>query len=161
VFFFPGTVIMAVSGLVLMLGSLVWAMADLWPKQPLSFSGDIFLQPLVNVLAGVILAVLAFVALLKFLPKGGPWGQLVLDSAVGGEPTGVHALTRRGADELKIDALIGQTGVAATPLFPSGQVDIGGRRYEARMAMGFAVVGAPVVVTGRSEFSLIVELIES
>lgn len=161
VFFFPGTVIMAVSGLVLMLGSLVWAMADLWPKEPLSFSGDVFLQPLVNVLAGVMLAVLAFVALLRFLPKGGPWGQLVLESAVGGEPTGVHALTRRGADELKIAALLGQTGVAATALFPSGQVDIGGRRYEARMAMGFAVVGAPVVVTGRSEFSLIVELIES
>ena len=161
VFFFPGTVVMAVSGLVLMLGSLVWSMADLWPKQPLSFSGDVFLQPLVNVLVGVGLAVLAFLALLRFLPKGGPWGQLVLQSAVGGEPAGVHALLNGGKEELKIGALIGQTGVAATPLFPSGQVEIHGRRYEARMAMGFAETGAPVVVTGRSEFSLIVEPIQS
>lgn len=161
VFFFPGTVVMAVIGLVLMLGSLVWSMADLWPKEPLSFSGEIFLRPLANVLAGVMLAVLAFLALLKFLPKGGPWGQLVLDSAVGGEPAGVHALAGRGAKDLKIDALIGQAGVAATPLFPSGQVEIGGRRYEARMAMGFAEAGAAVRVTGRAEFSLIVELIPS
>jgi membrane-bound serine protease (ClpP class) len=161
VFFFPGTVVMAVVGLVLMLGSLVWSMADLWPKEPLAFSSEIFLWPLANVVAGVGLAVLAFLALLKFLPQGGPWGQLVLDSAVGGEPVGVHALAGRGAKELTIAALIGQTGVAATPLFPSGQVEIGGRRYEARMAMGFAEAGAPVMVTGRSEFSLIVELIPS
>jgi membrane-bound serine protease (ClpP class) len=161
VFFFPGTVIMAVCGLVLMLGSLVWSMADLWPKQPLAFSGDVFLRPLINVLAGVILAVLAFIALLKFLPQGGPWGQLVLDSAVGGEPLGVQALGGRNPANLPIDALIGQSGVAATPLFPSGQVEVAGRRYEARMAMGFADAGSQVRVTGRAEFSLIVELIQS
>jgi membrane-bound serine protease (ClpP class) len=161
VFFFPGTVVMAVSGLVLMLGSLVWSMADLWPKQPLSLSGDVFLRPVVNVLAGVTLAVLAFLALLRFLPKGGPWGSLVLESAVGGEPLGVQALGASGAAGQQIDALIGQSGVAATPLFPSGQVDIGGRRYEARMAMGFADAGAAVTVTGRAEFSLIVEHLPS
>ncbi len=156
-FFFPGTVVLAVAGLMLMLGSLVWAMADLWPKEPLSFSSDVFLQPLLNVLVGVGLAVLAFLALLRFLPKGGPWGRLVLESAVGGEPASVHALPGRGTPDLTIEALLGQTGVAATALFPSGQVEIGGRRYEARMAMGFAEVGSRVVVTGRSEFSLIVE----
>ena len=95
------------------------------------------------------LAVLAFLALLKFLPKGGPWGSLVLESAVGGEPAGVHALAGRGAVDLKIGALIGQVGVAATPLFPSGQVEIGGRRYEARMAMGFAEAGVPDPVLAR------------
>lgn len=161
VFFFPGTVVLAVTGLVLMLGSLVWSMADLWPKQPLSLSGDVFLRPLINVLVGVTMAVLAFLALLKFLPKGGPWGRLVLESAVGGEPVGMHALGSTGADDLKSGSLIGQSGVAATPLFPSGQVDIGGRRYEARMAMGFADVGARVVVTGRAEFSLVVEHAQS
>ncbi|MCX6876871.1 MAG: hypothetical protein NTW21_24115 [Verrucomicrobia bacterium] len=161
VFFFPGTVVLAVSGLVLMLGSLVWSMADLWPKQPLSFSNDVFLRPLVNVLAGVMLAVLAFLALLKFLPKGGPWSRLVLEAAVGGEPAGRHALPGSGTEELRIEALLGRTGVAATPLFPSGQVEVAGRRYEARMAMGFAEAGTRVVVTGRAEFSLIVELVPS
>jgi hypothetical protein len=40
-------------------------------------------------------------------------------------------------------------------------VELAGRRYEARMAMGFAEAGAKVVVTGRAEFGLIVEPIPS
>jgi hypothetical protein len=36
-------------------------------------------------------------------------------------------------------------------------VEISGRRYEAKLAIGFAEAGAPVTVTGISEFGLIVE----
>jgi membrane-bound serine protease (ClpP class) len=160
VFFFPGTAVMAVAGLTLMLGSLVWSMADLWPNEPLSFSGDVFLRPLMNVLVGVTVAVLGFLALLRFLPEGGPWSRLVLETAVGGEPDAVRPLIA-GAHKINAQAIIGQTGVAMTPLFPSGQVELAGRRYEARLAMGFADAGAKVVVTGRSEFGLIVELLPS
>lgn len=160
VFFFPGTAVMAVAGLTLMLGSLVWSMADLWPNEPLSFSGDVFLRPLMNVLVGVTVAVLGFLALLRFLPEGGPWSRLVLETAVGGEPDAVRPLIA-GADKINAQAIIGKTGVAMTPLFPSGQVELAGRRYEARLAMGFADAGAKVVVTGRSEFGLIVELLPS
>jgi hypothetical protein len=38
-------------------------------------------------------------------------------------------------------------------------VDIGGSRYEARLAMGFAEAGTPVIVTELAEFSLIVEVL--
>jgi hypothetical protein len=38
-------------------------------------------------------------------------------------------------------------------------VDIGGRRYEARLEMGFADAGTPVKVTGISEFGLTVEVV--
>jgi membrane-bound serine protease (ClpP class) len=157
VFFFPGTAVMAVAGLTLMLGSLVWSMADLWPNEPISFSGDIFMRPLLNVLVGVVVAVVAFLALLKFLPEGGPWSRLVLQTAVGGEPATVRPLIAGPADAGVAKSIIGQTGVAVTPLFPSGQVELAGRRYEARVAMGFAEVGAKVVVTGHAEFGLIVE----
>jgi membrane-bound serine protease (ClpP class) len=160
VFFFPGTAVMAVVGLTLMLGSLVWAMADLWPNEPLTLSGDVFLRPLMNVLVGVTVAVLAFLALLRFLPEGGPWSRLVLQTAVRGEPAPVRPLIA-GTDTIRAESIIGQTGVAVTPLFPSGQVELAGRRYEARMAMGFAEAGAKVVVTGRAEFGLIVEPIPS
>lgn len=155
VFFFPGTAIMAVIGLVLMLGSLVWSMADLWPNEPVTLSGDVFIRPLLNVLVGVVMAVVAFMLLLRFLPNGGPWSRMVLNAAVGGEPMAGKPLvasgTQRGAE------LIGRVALAATPLFPSGQVELDGRRYEARMAMGFAETGAKVTVTAVSEFGLIVE----
>lgn len=157
VFFFPGTVIMAVAGLVLMLGALVWSMADLWPNEPPTLSGDVFLRPLVNVLGGVSIAVVAFLALLRFLPHGGPWSRLVLQTAVRGEPLAGQPIVTAGARDGNASALIGRRAVAVTPLFPSGQVEVADRRYEARMAMGFAEAGASVVVTGVSEFGLIVE----
>ncbi len=157
VFFFPGTLVPALTGGVLMLGSLVWAMLDLWPGEPVSFSGDILLWPLVNVTAGVILAVVVFIAVLKFLPAGGPWGGMVLESAVAGEPGAIHALNVSSPDAPKGLELIGKQGHAVTDLFPSGQVEISGSRYEAKLAMGFADAGTPVTVTGVSEFGLTVE----
>lgn len=151
--FFPGTFVLALLGITLMLGSLVWAMSDLWPQEPLEFSSDVFVRPIANVLAGVILAMLMFLGLLKFLPRGGLWGHMVLDAAVRGEPDGYVTPADRAA------TMAGQRGVAVTPLLPSGQVEIAGKRYEARLAVGSADAGAPVVVTRQGEFSLIVEVL--
>ena len=159
VFFFPGVMILALSGAVLMLVSLVWAMLDLWPGEPVSISGDVLLRPLANVMAGVVIAVVLFLLLIRFLPKGGPWGGMVLETAVGGEPGAIRPLNALGMNAPQGAALVGQSGIAATALFPSGQVDISGRRYEAKLAMGFADAGTPVIVTGVSEFGLIVEVL--
>ena len=83
----------------------------------------------------------------------------VLDTAVAGEPVAARAIAGGGIDEPSAIALIGETGIATTGLFPSGQVDIGGRRYEARLAIGYADAGTPVKVTGLAEFGLIVEVL--
>jgi membrane-bound serine protease (ClpP class) len=40
---------------------------------------------------------------------------------------------------------------------PSGQIEIDGRRYEARVDVGMIEVSVPVVVVRRSDFNLIVE----
>ncbi len=157
-FFFPGSFIIGVAGALLMFGSLVWAMTDLWPAQPLPLSGDLFFKPLANVMIGVVLAIVMFAALLRFLPQGGLWGHMILHAAVGGEPGGPRALV--GGDNGSTSAsLVGETGVAVTALFPSGQVDIGGKRFEARLPVGFAEKGASVKVTALSEFGLTVEVI--
>jgi membrane-bound serine protease (ClpP class) len=158
-FLFPGTLVLALTGIALMLGSLVWAMLDLWPGEPVSFDGGVLVRPLANVLAGVVLAVAVFLAILKFLPKGGPWGGLVLDTVVRGEPGPIRALNSTADESLPVADLIGQSGVAATALFPSGQIEIGGRRYEAKLDMGYAEPGTPVRVTGTSEFALTVEVL--
>lgn len=158
VFLLPGTIVPAVAGGVLMIGSLVWAMLDLWPNEPVRFSGGELVRPLVNVLTGVGLAVVLFLLLLKFLPKGGPWGGMVLETAVGGQPSAllpVHG-TRDAPDAAE---LIGRAAVAATGLFPSGQVEIDGRRYEARLALGSADAGAALKVVGTSGFGLVVEVL--
>ena len=145
--FFPGMMVFALTGGVLIFGSLVWAMTDLWPGEPIPLKGDVFVRPLVSVISGVLLAVILFFAVLRFLPQGGLWGKMVLDAAVTGEPLPVRT------------SLVGETGFAATALFPTGQVEIGGRRYEASLAVGHADAGTPVKVTGLAEFGLAVEVV--
>lgn len=159
VFFFPGTLVPAILGAALMFGSLVWAMLDLWPGEPVSISGDVLLRPLANVIAAFVIAIGLFLAILRFLPSGGPWGNMVLQTAVGGEPGAPRPLNLGSREPSSGPDLIGCTGTAVTALYPSGQVEIAGKRYEAKLAVGFAEAGARVSVTEVQSFGLIVEVL--
>jgi membrane-bound serine protease (ClpP class) len=154
-FFFPGIVVLALTGLLLIIGSLVWAMADLWPNEPLStaWSGDAFVAPLTNLGLGILLAIAAAVVAARFLPRGWVWDKLVMQSAIGGsaQVTGSDLSAPAAA------AIVGREGVAATALRPGGQVEIDGRRYEARVEIGVVERGRTVVVRAYSDFGLIVE----
>ena len=152
IFFFPGVAVVAVIGLMLMLSSLVWAMADLWPGVPLTtaWSGDAFVAPLQNLAMGLVVAVGLALLAMRFLPHGWIWERLAVRGAVAGAGVPAAVIAEQ-------ESLIGQEGVAATALFPSGQVEIDGRRYEARVEVGAVLVGAPIRVVRRTEFSLVVE----
>jgi len=154
--FFPGIAIVAVSGLLLMLGALVWAMTDLWPGVPLTeaWSGDAFVSPLRNVGLGLVLAVGLGLALARFMPKGWVWDKMVVGSAIGGAAQ-TAGLGPEAA--LALGSLIGQRGVAVTALRPSGQIEIAGRRLEAMVEIGAVDAGDPVIVRGRRDFGVIVE----
>lgn len=156
IFFFPGVVVVAVAGLVLMLGSLVWAMADLWPGVPLTtaWSGDAFVTPLQNLGLGLALAVVLGAVLARYLPKGWVWDKMVVGSTIGGAAQ-VAGVAPEVAHE--IGTLIGQRGVAVTVLRPSGQIEIAGRRFEAIVEVGGINAGDEVIVLGRTDFALIVQ----
>lgn len=154
IFFLPGTVVMALIGIFLMLGSLLWSMADIWPNEPIEFSGDLLLVPMQNLLLGLALAVALFVIIARFLPKGWIWNRLAVSGAVQG--SGVAPAVVQ-----EMQSLVGREGIAATSLFPSGQVEIDGRRFEARLEVGFAEAGSRVRVARHTEFNMIVEVIKS
>lgn len=156
IFFFPGTIALGLTGLVLIFGSLVWAMTDLWPNEPLAvaWSGDAFLQPLINLGLGITIAVVLAAALLRFLPHGWFWDKMILASAVAAKAQGAGGVNDT---EAAADDLVGRRGVAMTALRPSGQVEIAGRRYEARIEVGTVPAGSPVVVVRRTDFELVVE----
>ncbi|MDD3180000.1 MAG: ATP-dependent Clp protease proteolytic subunit [Opitutaceae bacterium] len=156
VFFFPGMVLPALLGVVLMLGALLWSMADIWPDQPITIagSGDLFLRPLLNLGAGVGLALLLALILIRYLPREWFWDKLVLHGSVG---TAAQLAGQAPEAADGVDALTGAEGVAVTGLFPSGEVEIFGRRYQARIDLGSAQAGTPVVVKGRTDFGLLVE----
>lgn len=160
IFLFPGVVVVAVLGLVLMLGSLVWAMADLWPGVPLTtaWSADAFVAPLQNLGLGLAVALGLAVVLARFLPQGWIWDRMIVGTTIGGSAQ-FSGGAPRGAVELA--TLTGQRGVAVTVLRPSGQIEIDGRRYEATVEVGAVDAGDKIIVRGRANFALIVERVES
>ncbi len=156
VFFFPGVFVAALTGIALMLGALVWSMADLWPNQPLSVAWDanVFVAPLVNLCLGLVIALTLGILLARYLPQGWIWDRLSVRSTV--EGTAQNA----GGDLASPAALapmIGRGGVCVTPLRPVGQVEIDGRRFEARAALGGIDRDRPVVVKRVTDFGLEVE----
>lgn len=149
-FFLPGTVIFALSGIMMMLGSLLWAMADIWPNEPIAISGDLFFGPMVNLALGVVVAVAGAVVIMRFLPKGWFWDKMILQTVAAPQARATAAKVASA------QSMIGLRGVAATDLFPSGQVEINGQRYEAKVAVGAIDAGEEIVVVAKEDFDLLV-----
>ncbi|WP_414663991.1 NfeD family protein [Horticoccus sp. 23ND18S-11] len=156
VFLFPGTVIFALTGLMLMLGSLVWSMADLWPNEPVTvaWNGDAFVGPLANLGFGVVIAVALALGLARFIPRGWFFSELAVAHPIAGSAQVAGVAPELGAGA---GSLVGRIAVASTGLYPSGQVDIDGRRYEARLEVGSAAPGTRVVVRRKTDFGLMVD----
>jgi membrane-bound serine protease (ClpP class) len=151
--FFPGAILPAVTGALLMFGALLWSMVDHWPNQPLDFSGEMFEKPALNLLMGFGVAAVLALLFAKFIRRAGfsrDWRFRVRRARLSGR----RAATR-GCRTKRLSARRG--GVVAR-LFPGGQIEIDGRRYEARLELGTAVAGAKVVVVRVSDFGLIVEV---
>jgi membrane-bound serine protease (ClpP class) len=149
-FFFPGALVFALSGLGLIFGSLLWAMVDVWPSEPISVSPDLLVEPLVNLVFGMSIAVFGALLLSRFFPGSWMERKLVLASAAGGSSESLRA--QRAAHLPQP----GAQGVAVTDLFPSGHVEIDGHRYDARSALGSIDRGSRIEVQRLADFSLIV-----
>jgi membrane-bound serine protease (ClpP class) len=152
--------LLGVLGFGAMLGSLLWSMTDLWPGEPIAvaWSADAFVGPVVNLSLGLVLAAGLAAALLRWLPRGWTWDRLVVEATIGGAAQTSSAGPGAGGE---LDALVGRRGRAATALRPGGQVEIGGRRFEAAVAVGAVDAGAAVVVVRRTDFALVVEEVAS
>lgn len=151
-FFIPGFFVLAVPGAILMIGSLLWGMSDIWPDQPIPWSTNFLVRPLLNLIYGFVGSIVLFAMLVRFMPRGGLWGKMVLEAAIAGETTDSSTARRE-------PTLIGATGHAVTALYPSGQIEINGIRYDARLPLGTIPPGTPVRVTSVGEFELKVEAV--
>lgn len=150
-FFFPGTMIFALSGFGLMLGSLMWAMIDFWPDEPIRFSTELIAVPFVNLTFGLSIAVFGVMIFGRFF-KGTFLGRrMVLADVAGGS-----SVARREEREASLPA-VGASGEAITDLFPSGRIEIDGVRYDARSTLSSIERGTRVTVVKSGDFTLIVK----
>jgi membrane-bound serine protease (ClpP class) len=158
IFLLPGTLILAFTGFALLLGSLVWALADVWPSQvdPLGITvnPDSIWNALGIVTGAIFVAFGLVAAIWRFLPKLPFYSTLILTEGAASEVL----VTSQGADEAHSRLPdLGSEGMAVFPLHPVGKVEIGGDRYEATVAVGTIDRGERIVVVGYRNYSLLVE----
>lgn len=155
-FLFPGTIIFAFSGMLLMLGSLVWSMADIWPDEGFSVEPVIFLVPMYQVAFGLLVALVGLILVWRFLPKTSVWSKLVLGTSLAPADPVIAGGGSSLGDESSLPE-VGTRGVAATDLHPGGEVEIEGERYQASVRLGSIDRGTDVVVSGYKDFRLLVD----
>lgn len=150
--FMPGVLFLALPGFVMMLGGLLWGMADIWPSETPDFdiTFDLFLTPLYNLFGGILIALVLFLAILKLLPKTVFWDRLVLGNAIQGTSHS-ESFTKSTRPS------VGTEGMAVTDLFPTGEIEIDGRRYEARVETGSVAKGAHVRILRSDTFGYFIE----
>jgi membrane-bound serine protease (ClpP class) len=150
-FLFPGLIVPAVLGMLMIFGSILWAMVDVWPNTDLVWSIELFRQPIMDLFWAILIAFGLALILTRILPHTSMWNKLILAETVGG--LGVTSIS---AMNKKQTVKNGSIGLSVSELYPTGQVKIDGIRYDARSSLGKIEKGTKVEVTGSHDFELTV-----
>jgi len=157
VFVLPGFLIPGILGLLLIVGSVFWAMVDVWPNSDIVWSPELFRDPVVEFMQAIALALVVCFALSRILPKTPLWNWMVLSETVGG-PQGAAGQDSGIAAHSGLAP--GSRGVTASELYPTGHVIIDGERFEARSKLGQIHRGEKIRVVENNGLELIVERVQ-
>ena len=157
IFLAPGLIIPGVLGIALMMGGIFWAMIDVWPTPDFQWSMEVIRPPLWEMIQTLGLVFLFGLLVSKFLPKTPMWKKLILSTTLGNE----ELLKDNMQNQKSTSRLIGKMGKSISELYPSGQIELDGVRYDARSDMGKIAKGEKIEVIKKSEFELVVRLVES
>jgi membrane-bound serine protease (ClpP class) len=146
----PGTIIPGVVGILLMTGSLLWAMVDRYPGESWIPPFAALVGPLTNFGLALVLTIIAGIVLAKFLPRTSLYSRLVLGSSVGGSdpvavPSSAGVLT------------VGQSGKALTMLRPSGKAEFAGQLLDVVTQGDFIDPGSSIRVVAVDGLRVVVE----
>ena len=149
IFLVPGLVLPGIIGFFMMLGAIFWAMVDIWPTPDFSWNFEVFRLPIWELLQSLGIAFVLGIVISMILPKTPLWQSLVLSTTL------QDTLLKNG------DQLVGKKGITISELFPMGQIEIDGKRYDARSKIGKISKGEKVQIVRSSEFEVVVELTKS
>ncbi len=127
-----------------MLASLLWAMLDRYPDQPLLPSTRMLALPLWNLLLAVIASAVVIALLGRYLPRTSFYRRFALMTS---NPPGPSFSRTAGEFSGNSSLALGDTGAAVTTLRPSGKAQIGERVVDVITAGEYIAAQTPVVVT--------------
>lgn len=157
-FFFPGSIAIGLTGVVLMLISVVMALVDAYPT-PVPGRGPSLPSlptlpqlelPLRQILIAMLGTAVGIWILSRVLPKTSMYGSLVSNSASG--------VTSVAAQEEKRAALLGQVGMTISILRPGGKAQFGDRVLDVISQGDMIPKGQRVKIVGYSGAEAIVEV---
>ncbi len=148
--FFPGTMVLAGIGGLLMFGAIAWALAGMSLEYDMSKNLEFAGWGILKVLVGIVIAALLIALLGKFLPKTSLWKKMVLENGSGQKEKFSAVMY---VDE-KLSKFVGLSGVAATPIAPSGKVEVGGNLIDASSDGSVINPGDKVKILGFDPFGL-------
>lgn len=149
-FVIPGFFVAGVLGMFLVFGAIVWGLADIWPGEQFHITFSLFVGPLMDLAMGLLIAIGGIFIVGRFLLKPWVWDVLVLKSSVGG------GVTKTPVEETEDSVRVGDRGIAVTDMHPWGEVEVGGKRYSARVGVGVVEVNREVEVVSKEDFGLVV-----
>jgi len=143
--FFPGIVVLSALGLALMLGSVFFAMVDIWPTRPLEFKIEIFSRAMIQLSAALVLTVIGGALLARFFPSLPFFRRFMLSAAT---PGGVSIPVPEATLDRRPPGL-GESGTAISPLRPSGRAEFSGAQWDVVSDGEFINPGEAVIVERR------------
>jgi membrane-bound serine protease (ClpP class) len=151
VFLAPGLFFPALLGLALMFGSLIWAMVDIWPGQEIEWSFALFRVPLVELAQSFGLAFILGYFAIKIMGKTPMGKSMLLETSVGNQKS----------NKTSVYIEPNKVGVTVSELYPVGKIQIDGKTYEARSAIGKIEKGQRVKVIKQTGYEIVVEEVTS
>ena len=154
-FILPGIMVAGILGLLMIFGSIIWALADIWPNKDFKFTFDLFLEPIIDLAIGLIIAISGIFILGRYFLKSWLWNILVLKSTVGAPST--PTISQNPKDS---SPQVGSRGIAITDLHPAGEVQINNIRYQAKVNVGEISKKSEIEVVQVTGFGLIVKEVQ-
>jgi membrane-bound serine protease (ClpP class) len=116
----PGTIVPGLIGLLLVAASLIWAMLDRYPHEPVIPTGEMLEVPMINLGITILLACIAIPLITKFLPNTPLFRYIALGRM---QPRGPSFSDKTVDSPATLS--VGANGVALSTLRPSGNARFG------------------------------------
>lgn len=153
-FFAHGTVVFGVAGVLLMLGSILWAMIDRYPGETFLPTGDMLATPLRNLFITLVAAVALIMVLARYLPKTSLYRRFALMTMIPPGPS-LAGAPRQFATAL--DVTPGMQGTAHTSLRPSGKARFADHIVDVVTDGEFIAADTPVTVIQKDGMRVVVK----